>query len=104
MTGTDVRVAASHDVPEGEGRRFEIDGRAPVAIFRVEGALYAIDDRCTHGAASLADGWLEGDQIECPVHQGRFCLRSGKPMCFPVTEPVAVHGVAERDGSIYLTE
>ena len=102
MTTTAIRLAASSEIPEGEGRRFDVDGRAAIAVFRVEGALHAIDDRCTHGAASLAEGWLEGDQIECPVHQGRFCLRTGKPMCFPVTEPVAVHRIDERDGSIYL--
>lgn len=104
MTQTLTMLAESAKIPEGEGRRFEVDGKPAIAVFRSDGELYAIDDRCTHGAASLADGWVEGSEIECPVHQGRFCLKSGKPMCFPVTQPVNVHRVLERDGKIYLVE
>lgn len=104
MTHTLTTLADSASIPEGEGRRFDVEGKPAIAVFRSEGELYAIDDQCTHGAASLAEGWLEGSEIECPVHQGRFCLRSGKPMCFPVTQPVKVHHVLEREGTIYLVE
>ena len=102
MNTGEVLLGSSNEVEEGEGRRFEVAGRQPIAVFRVEGQLLAIDDPCTHGAASLSEGWLEGDEVECPVHQGRFCLRTGRALCFPVTEPVAVHSVVERDGQLFL--
>ncbi|MEG2313977.1 Rieske 2Fe-2S domain-containing protein [Brevundimonas sp.] len=41
-----------------------------VALYAVEGEYFATADLCTHGKASLADGYLDGDLIECPLHQG----------------------------------
>ena len=48
-----------------------------IAIFLVDGAVFATANRCTHGDARLCDGFLEGHEIECPHHQGRFDVRSG---------------------------
>ena len=48
-----------------------------IAIFLVDGAVFATANRCTHGDARLCDGWVEGHEIECPLHQGRFDVRSG---------------------------
>jgi naphthalene 1,2-dioxygenase ferredoxin component len=48
-----------------------------IAIYLVDGAVFATANRCTHGDARLCDGWVEGHEIECPLHQGRFDVRSG---------------------------
>lgn len=101
-TPTLLAVCPSGDLPEGGSARTATEGGRPIAVFRSEGTLYAVDDTCTHGQASLADGWLEGGEIECPVHQGRFCLKTGRPLCFPVTEPIRTYGVTERDGLVYV--
>ena len=86
------------DAPaEGEVARLEVGGRF-VLLARVEGVLYAVSDRCTHGRASLSHGWLDGCQIECPLHQGRFDIRNGMPTSPPCTEPLDVYQVVERDG------
>ena len=64
------------EIPEGESRRCQFEGK-DVALFRVEGCIYATQDECTHGRASLADGYLIGDEVECPLHQGMFNVRTG---------------------------
>ena len=60
------------DLPPGESLR--IEAHVPIAVFNADGVLYAIDDTCTHQDASLADGWLEGCLVECPLHAASFDL------------------------------
>lgn len=76
-------------------------GRA-VAIYSVGGEVYASDDRCTHGNARLCDGFLEGHEIECPLHQGRFDVRDGRALCAPVADPVRVYPVRLEGGRVWL--
>src|SRR5690348_14504125 len=61
-----------------------------VAIYRVDGRFYATEDVCTHGQATLSEGVVVGDVIECPLHQGRFCIRTGKPKGGPVSVPLRI--------------
>ena len=62
------QVAQANDVPEDEGLCVKIDGHA-IALFKVEGEIYAIDDLCSHAEASLATGFVDGCIVECPLHQ-----------------------------------
>ena len=56
-----------------------MDASPPIAVFHTDdGEVYAIDDTCTHQDASLADGWLEGCLVECPLHASSFDLRTGE--------------------------
>ncbi|MDH2429231.1 bifunctional 3-phenylpropionate/cinnamic acid dioxygenase ferredoxin subunit [Sphaerisporangium sp. TRM90804] len=88
-------------LPRGEARRLGLD--PPVAVFHTDdGEVYAVDDTCTHQDASLADGWLEGREIECPLHASRFDLRTGRVDAPPAKRPVRTHGVVVRDGMIYV--
>ncbi|WP_420223618.1 non-heme iron oxygenase ferredoxin subunit [Pigmentiphaga litoralis] len=73
-----------------------------VGLFLVDDAVYAIDDLCTHGHAMLTDGELDGFEVECPLHGGVFDVRSGKPMCSPVTRPVRTHPVRFYQGGVYV--
>lgn len=66
-------------------------GDSVVALYRVNGSFYATDDRCTHQEASLSDGYLQDDTIECPRHQGLFQITTGKALCTPVTEDVRTY-------------
>ena len=65
-----------------------------------DGEVFAIDDTCTHQDASLADGWLEGCDIECPLHASRFNLRTGAVDAPPAKLPVRTHEVVIVDGVI----
>jgi 3-phenylpropionate/trans-cinnamate dioxygenase ferredoxin subunit len=101
-----IRVAAVDDVEPGEALALDtaLTGtEEPISIFRDDdGTYYALDDTCSHEDASLADGWVEAGEVECPLHATRFCLRNGQPMCLPATQPVAAHKVEVRDGEVYL--
>jgi 3-phenylpropionate/trans-cinnamate dioxygenase ferredoxin subunit len=88
-------------LPAGEGLR--VDASPPIAVFHTDdGEVYAIDDTCTHQDASLADGWLEGCLVECPLHASCFDLRTGKPNGPPAKEPVRTHSVVVEDGTIFV--
>jgi len=88
-------------VPADSGLKVELAGRAPVAVFRVGGEYFVIDDTCTHGNGSLAEGETIGYEIACPYHFGRFCLRTGDATAPPCTEPVRAYRSELRDGRIY---
>ena len=76
----------------------------PIALFHTEdGEFYAIDDTCTHQDASLADGWLEGCEVECPLHASRFDLRTGQVDAPPAKRPVRAHRVTLDDETVYIT-
>lgn len=71
-------------------------------MFKVEGRVFATQDTCTHGRASLADGYLIGDEVECPLHQGMFNVRTGQPTAAPCTVPLKTYAVDVRDGVIHV--
>lgn len=64
--------------------RAEVGGEA-YAIYEVDGAIYVTQDACTHGPGSLAEGFVDGHEIECPFHQGKFDIRTGCPTAAPCT-------------------
>jgi 3-phenylpropionate/trans-cinnamate dioxygenase ferredoxin subunit len=92
-----IRVAAVDDVDPGEALVLdtELTGTPePISLFRDDdGTYYALDDTCSHEDASLADGWIEAGEVECPLHATRFCLQTGAAMCLPATMPVRPHRV-----------
>ena len=97
-----ITVCRIEDLPPGESIRVTDGVPAPVALFNVDGTVYAIDDTCTHQDASLADGWLEGCTVECPLHAACFDLRTGMPSGPPAKRPVRTHRVTVEDGLIHV--
>ena len=87
-----IDVAARDAVNEGDIIGVQADGME-LALYAVEGELYASTAWCNHGRANLCDGFLEGHAIECPLHQGQFDIRTGEPLCEPVTRPIRVFPV-----------
>ena len=100
MTGaaTLVRVCSVTDLQDGEICRVDPPGQPPIAVYRLGNDYYATDDTCTHGAASLSDGFVEDGEVECPFHLGRFDIRTGRPMLHPCTVPLGIYKV-EVDGA-----
>ena len=97
-----IEAALLADIAEGEAVAVELNGKR-IAIFHVEGGeVYATDDWCTHGAASLAEGFLDGCTVECPLHAGCFDVRTGQGLCEPIETPLATYAVSVRDGRILL--
>ena len=92
--GKFVRVASTGDVPVGEAKYVDVDGE-PIAVFHVGEHYYATSDVCTHEEASLSEGDLDGELIECPLHGARFNVRTGEVKSLPAvvrlkTYPVRV--------------
>lgn len=87
-----IDAAALDAVPEGDVIGIRVAGKE-IALYEVEGEIYATDNLCTHGAARMSDGFLEGREIECPLHQGRFDVCSGQAMCAPLTENIRTYPV-----------
>ncbi|WP_343590548.1 non-heme iron oxygenase ferredoxin subunit [Paracidovorax wautersii] len=104
MTAIDTawtEAAALGDLPEDDVIGVTVAGR-DVALYTVEGEVFATDNLCTHGNARLCDGFLEGHEIECPLHQGRFDVRDGRALCAPLTEALRSYPVRIEQGKVYL--
>jgi|TARA_B110001454_G_C12372487_1_gene289058 naphthalene 1,2-dioxygenase system ferredoxin subunit len=96
-----INAAAFDEVPQDDVVSVQVEG-LDIALYGVEGEVYATDNLCTHGQARLCDGFLEGHEIECPLHQGKFDVRSGAPTCVPVTEAVKSYPVKIEGGRVFL--
>src|ERR1700746_485606 len=93
------RVCSLSELGPGEVKRID---NPPIAVFNVEGALFAISDICTHAEASLSEGHVEGQTVECPLHGACFDLRTGEALTPPATEPVEIYAVVLQDDVIYV--
>ncbi len=96
-----IDVAALADVPEEDVIGVDANGH-DIALYRIDGKVFATHNLCTHGLAKLCDGFLEGHEIECPLHQGRFDVRSGAPICEPITEAVATYPVKIENDRVFV--
>jgi nitrite reductase/ring-hydroxylating ferredoxin subunit len=102
MERQELALCKAADVQDGCALRVELDGRAPLAVYHLDGEYYASDDTCSHGEASLSEGTLEDGQVECSWHSGRFCLKTGSALTFPAILPIRVYPVSVRDGTVYI--
>jgi naphthalene 1,2-dioxygenase system ferredoxin subunit len=96
-----IDISAADKLPEDDVIGVQAGGK-DLALYYVEGQVYASDNLCTHGHARLCDGFLEGYQIECPLHQGKFDIRDGKPMCQPVVEAIRTYPVKIENGRVFI--
>ena len=83
-------------------KRIELNGLC-ILIANIQGALYAVQDTCTHEDASLYQGALEGDCVRCPLHGSRFSLTNGRAIDDPAEIDLAVYSVFTRDGRIFIS-
>jgi 3-phenylpropionate/trans-cinnamate dioxygenase ferredoxin component len=97
-----VSVGKTGDVPEGEVRRFEVDGREIALVNLGDGEFRAVGDICSHAHAHLHEGEVDPDfeTIECPRHGSTFDLDTGKPRSLPATSPVPVYEVVVEDDEV----
>jgi nitrite reductase/ring-hydroxylating ferredoxin subunit len=94
-------VAKTRDLAPGEMMYVEV-GDEPVCLINLDGEFYAISDICTHEEASLSDGEITGDEIECPLHGGAFEIKTGAPAAFPVVVPVETFAVRVVDDDVQV--
>ncbi len=94
-------VCPANELDEEDVMPFEFNGREYAIYHSIDG-FFASDGMCTHEEEPLADGIVIDNVIECPLHQGRFDLRSGKALSAPVCVDLQTFPVQIHDGDIYI--
>jgi nitrite reductase/ring-hydroxylating ferredoxin subunit len=102
MTMLRVRACAAAEVGEDEGHQVKLLGRPPIALFRIGEEIFATDDTCTHGAASLCEGLIENGEVECPFHAGKFDIRTGAATLHPCTVALQTYAVSIEQGMVVI--
>ena len=95
------RVASRSDIKDGVMVSAQY-GDEPIALTEIEGKIYAINDTCTHEFALLSEGFLEGNEIECPLHAARFDVCTGQCLEGPATQDVATYEVKVEGDDVYV--
>jgi naphthalene 1,2-dioxygenase ferredoxin component len=101
MTTHWIDALARDAVPQDDVIGVAVDGR-DIALYGVGDEVYATDNICTHGHARLCEGFVDGHEIECPLHQGKFDVRTGVPTCAPATEALKSYPVKIEGGRVWL--
>jgi len=96
-------VCKADAVPEGKGETFVVEGRR-VAVFNVDGEFFALEDRCSHADAPIADGYVHRREkcVACPWHGAEFDLRSGKVLTPPACEDITAFPTAVEGGEVLI--
>lgn len=97
-----LTLCKAADVPADEPLRVVLDDGNAVAVYAWNGGYYCTDDLCSHGEASLAEGYVENGEIFCPFHMGSFCISTGEPRAAPCSVPINAYAVHERDGWLLI--
>ena len=101
MTEQFIRVAKINELPPGKMRRVDI-GKQRILLANVDGQVYATDDTCTHEDASLANGFLEEECVQCPLHGSRFNVRTGQAVDEPAEDNLKTYAVRVDGVDIWL--
>ena len=96
-----VKIADTKDIQPSCLKEVQVDGEN-ICIVNVEGKYYAIGSICTHEGGPLADGTLEGYEVECPWHGSKFDVRTGEVTKTPATEPESTYVVKVEGNSILI--
>lgn len=94
-------VGATDSVAEEEPLSVKVAGQE-IGIYRIGTTLYAIEDICPHAYALLSQGFVEGDEVECPLHGALFHIPSGKCLAEPADRDLATYPVREENGRIMI--
>jgi 3-phenylpropionate/trans-cinnamate dioxygenase ferredoxin subunit len=96
-----IEIAPADQLPQGERLYIEADSRQ-IVIFNLAGKYFAIGDVCSHDNGPVGDGEIEGDEIICPRHGGRFDVRTGKATSLPAVEDIPSYPVRVVNGMLEL--
>jgi 3-phenylpropionate/trans-cinnamate dioxygenase ferredoxin subunit len=88
---------------EGENTVVDVDG-TDVAIFKIAGQCYAIADQCSHDGGEIASGTVDGDEIICPRHGARFCIKTGEVTAPPAYEAIDCFPIRIEQGRIQVRD
>jgi naphthalene 1,2-dioxygenase system ferredoxin subunit len=95
------RLAAVSDIPDDAPLETGVEA-LPLALYKVGDAVFCTANLCTHAEAFLSDGYLEGFEIECPLHGARFDVRDGRVLCQPADKDIATYPVKIEGDAVYV--
>jgi len=96
-----IQACDAADLHEDAPHLVQREGE-PICLFKLGDGIFATHDTCTHGLASLADGYIDDGAIECPLHQGAFDIRTGTPVAMPCVKALATYPVKVENGKVFL--
>lgn len=96
-------VIDEHAIANGEHTVIDVDGTI-VAVFKLDDAFYALEDVCTHDGAEIASGELDGDELICPRHGARFCVKTGAVKSAPAYEDIVCFPLRIEQGRIQIKD
>ncbi len=99
-----VDVATEQSFVPSEKLMFDLDDETRVIVLKIDGQFYAIDELCNHDHLSMEDGEIEGDEIICPFHGARFCLKSGEVKTPPAYENVTSFPARVENGMVQIRD
>jgi len=98
-----LKITKAEALADGEHLLIDVAGEE-VAVFNIAGQFYAIADVCTHDGGEIASGELQGDEIVCPRHGARFCVKTGEVKCAPAYENLASYPVRVVNGMVEIAD
>ena len=96
-----IDIGSEAAIAVGEHIVADVNG-VDVAVFRLAEGFYAIEDVCSHDGTEIASGELDGDEIICPRHGARFCVKTGAVKCAPAYEDITRYAVRVVDGRLQV--
>lgn len=96
-------VCKDGELKEGQCRVIDVDDTM-IAVFYHQSDYFAIHDICTHDGGELASGEIEGDEVICPRHGARFCIKNGEALTAPAYEDVDSFPVRVQDGVVQVRD
>lgn len=98
-----VDVGDPAALPPGARTVLDVEG-ARILVVNLGGQFYAVEDVCTHDGGSLDGGEIEGDEVVCPRHGARFCLKNGAATAPPAYEPIATFPLRLHQGRLQVKD
>jgi 3-phenylpropionate/trans-cinnamate dioxygenase ferredoxin subunit len=98
-----IDVVAESALAVGEHLVVDVEG-IDVAVFKLEDGFYALEDVCTHDGAEIGSGVVDGDEIICPRHGARFCIKTGQVKSAPAYEDIASLEVRVEAGRVEVRD
>lgn len=96
-----TRVASRAEIKQGTLLATQL-GDDPIALIEIDGSVYAVSDTCTHEFALLSEGFLEENEIECPLHAARFDVRTGRCLAGPASVDLDAYEVKIEGDDVYV--
>ena len=101
MSETCHRICPLKELAVNSVQKFDVEGD-PIAVYNIDGAVYATDDTCTHALWSLSKGELDGDVIECSLHFGAFHVPTGKAVGLPCSVALTTYRTEVREDVVHI--